>query len=958
MAIGRLLVVCALAAGLAWLGAFAFRPGRRRGATSGKLVPVAERADNAIVLTSREGLVEWVNPGFTRLTGATLAEVAGQSPVEAFQGAGSDGRIAQRIKEGIAGRAHFSVDLPCADRKQRRYWLVLSFAPVLGDNNQLLQYIVVGTDITPYKRSEEELSRLNRRNELLLSAAGEGIFGVDLLGKISFVNPAAARMSGWNATEVVGKPASTLIHQLRITTLPGGQDDHFMAAAYHDGTVLAGDTDLFRRKEGTPYPVEYVSKPIVESQRLVGTVVVFHDITDRKQTEALRSRQARQSALRADIGFALTTSESLPGTLNRCAQAIVKHLEGAFARIWTLNPEEDMLELQASAGLYTHLHGQHSRIPVGASKVGTIARERVPVLAHDLASDPDIMDREWVEREGMVGFAGFPLLVQNRLVGVVAMFSQKPMPPDALELLGAVADSIAQGIVRKTSEAKLNEQAALLDKAQDAILVLDLGERCIYWNKSAERLYGWAAREVLGRSIESLIYRDSASYQQSRSATMIRGEWLGECRHVTRGDEAVIVESRWTLVRDDAGQPQSILIVNTNISEKKTIESQLLRTQRMESIGTLAGGIAHDLNNVLAPILMSVQILRDKFKDPQSHRMLSILESSAKRGADMVKQVLTFARGVDGERMLLQTRHLVKEVAKMLGETLPKSIQVRLQLAEDLWPIMGDATQLHQVMVNLTVNARDAMPAGGVLTLSAENVSCDPATMPASLSPIRELPKPGKYVCLKVSDTGTGISPDVLDKIFEPFFTTKEVGKGTGLGLATVLGIVKSHGGFLQVQTELDKGTTFLIHLPAAEHAQAHAGEGALENLPGGSGQLILTVDDEATVLTMTKETLEHFGYRVLTARDGTEAVAVYSAHRSEIKGVVTDMLMPFMDGPATIRALRKLDPDVRIVAASGLMDRERIRESTGMDDLVFLAKPYSAEKLLTTIHDLLSQTN
>jgi CheY-like chemotaxis protein len=264
---------------------------------------------------------------------------------------------------------------------------------------------------------------------------------------------------------------------------------------------------------------------------------------------------------------------------------------------------------------------------------------------------------------------------------------------------------------------------------------------------------------------------------------------------------------------------------------------------------------------------------------------------------------------------------------------------------------MGDATQLHQVMVNLTVNARDAMPEGGTLTITAENTIVDAAqeNNPASA-------KPGFYVVIKVKDSGTGIPREVLDKIFEPFFTTKEMGKGTGLGLATVLGIVKSHGGFVQVQTEVNKGTTFLIYLPALEGAPQPQAETEDRRPPSGNGELLLAVDDEAAVLSITKETLENFGYRVVTAKDGTEAVAVYTAHRNEIKGVLTDMLMPFMDGPATIRVLKKMDPNVRIIASSGLMDNEKVKNATGMDNIAFLMKPYTADKLLQTVHKVLSE--
>ena len=301
--------------------------------------------------------------------------------------------------------------------------------------------------------------------------------------------------------------------------------------------------------------------------------------------------------------------------------------------------------------------------------------------------------------------------------------------------------------------------------------------------------------------------------------------------------------------------------------------------------------------------------------------------------------------------MLLQSRHLLKDVAKIIGETFPKSIQFKCDLPETLWPLVGDATQLHQVLVNLAVNARDAMPDGGTLTISAQNHIVE-----SELEHQGKLIMPGFFVLLRVSDTGTGIAPDVLNKIFDPFFTTKEPGKGTGLGLSTVLGIVKSHGGFVQVDTKLNAGTTFLAYLPAQEAAQTADAEGAPVQLPTGNGELILAVDDEAAVLTMTKETLETFGYRVITARDGAEAVAAFSAHRYEIKGVLTDMLMPHMDGPATIRVLKRIDPSVKIIAASGLLDAEKVKDATGLEQIAFLMKPYTAEKLLTTVHRVLAE--
>jgi PAS domain S-box-containing protein len=948
------IVLCALVLWSNW-----FRPtetkARRRGQEEmGRLALVAQRTDNVVVITTRDGLIAWINDAFSRLTGHNLAAVAGKPPGAVLLGGQQSPQAIERIRDGVSHRRHFSVELPGAHKNGSRYWLALSFTPVIDELNQMASYIIIGTDITARKKAEEELARLNRRNELLLDAAGEGICALGLDGRISFVNPAAARLTGWQTAELVGQPAGTIISQLRRSKGPNSQEDPFLGAVLQDTSVTVGDSDVFQRKDGTSFPVDYTSTPVREGANPVGAVVVFRDVTDRRQTEVIRTRQTRQYALRADIAMALTAGETLDSFLHRAAQAIVKQLDGALALIWVHNPDESMLELEASAGTDIIPDPTQRRIAVGDLTAGKLAGQRIPRLTNELVNEAAPLERDWLRREKLTGFAGYPMLVEGRLVGVLGFYSQKRLPDDALESLGSVADSIAQGIMRKRAEQKVAEQAALLDKAQDAILVVDLSHRVAYWNKSAERLYGWSAKEACGKRADELLYRDTAYFERARRETMEKGEWSGELCQVNKGDEGVIVESQWTLVQDDAGKPRSILIVSTDIREKKKMEGQFLRTQRMDSIGTLAGGIAHDLNNVLSPILMSVQMLKEKFRDDQSQRMLTVLESSAKRGADMVKQVLTFARGVDGERVLLQVRHLIKEMVKIIGETFPKNIQVKTNVPDTLWTLTGDATQLHQVLLNLCVNARDAMPNGGTITLTAENIVLE--EIPKLQPSLSFDAKPGSYVLVKVSDMGTGISPEVLDKIFEPFFTTKETGKGTGLGLATVLGIVKSHGGFMQVQTEVNKGTMLCVYLPASENPQSAAGDGQQKKLPTGHGELILAVDDEAAVLSMIKETLETYGYRAVTANDGAEAVAAFTAHRGEIKAIITDMIMPHMDGPSTIRVIKKLDPSARIVAASGLMDAQKVKDSTGLEHLAFLMKPFTAEKLLTTVQQVLTE--
>jgi two-component system, cell cycle sensor histidine kinase and response regulator CckA len=504
---------------------------------------------------------------------------------------------------------------------------------------------------------------------------------------------------------------------------------------------------------------------------------------------------------------------------------------------------------------------------------------------------------------------------------------------------------------RKRYEERIREQAELLDKAQDAIVVRGLDEKILFWNKGAERLYGWTPEEAVGRTareLDLLSELNEAAFEEGRNAVYAKGEWSGEFRQRDKHGEVIAVESRWTLVRSDSGEPRSILVINTDITERRKIEAQLLRAQRMESIGTLAGGIAHDLNNILSPILMSIQMLQMKTEDEGAQQWLQILQSNAERGADMVRQVLSFARGVEGERVAVQPKHLIKDVIGILRDTLPKSISIRFDVPSDLWVVSADATQVHQVLMNLCVNARDAMPQGGELAIRAENVRLDDSYARMHLEA-----KPGRYVQVTVSDTGVGIPAEVVSRIFEPFYTTKEVGKGTGLGLSTALTIVRSHGGFINVYSEPNRGTQFAVYLPATQTPADEQRRGR-PDLPAGHGELILVVDDEDSILQITKGTLETFGYRVLTASDGTEAVGVYAQNRREVAAVITDMMMPFMDGPATIRALQKMNPNVKIIAASGLAANDKAAEAASVGVQMFLPKPYTAEKLLKALDELL----
>jgi PAS domain S-box-containing protein len=501
----------------------------------------------------------------------------------------------------------------------------------------------------------------------------------------------------------------------------------------------------------------------------------------------------------------------------------------------------------------------------------------------------------------------------------------------------------------RAAEERVREQANLLNLTRDAIIVREADGKIRFWNYGAERLYGWTAEEVVGRRSDDFAYPDSSKFLNARRLLAENGEWSGELDHLRKDGSVVTVNSRWTLVPGELGKPSSVLVINTDVTEHKRMEGQILRTQRLESVGTLASGVAHDLNNILAPILMAAPLLRDDMAAAKRHQLVSLLEQSAERGAAIVRQVLTFARGADGARVLVQPMYALKDIATLMTETFPKSITIETTYPEDLYLIEADPTQLHQVLLNLCVNARDAMPDGGLLSINAENFEADEYY--AAMSPGL---KAGSYLLLEISDTGTGIPPDVMDKIFDPFFTTKGIGSGTGLGLSTVLGIVKDYGGTINAESS-PRGTTFRILFPASRGVGEDCAPAAELYLPRGQGETILVVDDEDAILAVAEPLLRKHGYEVLVAEDGPAALTVFAEKSEQIDLVLTDLAMPIMSGISLARTLRKMRSDVRIIISAGREDDCDPAEMDEIGVIATLPKPYTQAALLRLLDQVLS---
>jgi PAS domain S-box-containing protein len=670
-----------------------------------------------------------------------------------------------------------------------------------------------------------------------------------------------------------------------------------------------------RRKDGSTYPVEVNVRHIQLDREYV--VAVVRDITERKRAEQEQQRVSRLMRLLLE-----SAGKGIYGidTEGRCI-----FINQVGASMLGFQPEELL-------GQNMHKLAHHHRHDGSIYPV-----EECPIFR---AFQTGL--RCWVDTDifWRVDGSWFPV-----------EYSSSPIVENGITT-GAVV-TVSDITERKRAEEQIAEQAALLDKARDAILVRDINGKILFWNKGAELVYGWTCDEALGRNAVELYYSDSKKFEEIDALTVSRGEWQGEVQHLTKDGREITVEARWNLIRDREGRPKSVLAINTDVTERKKIEAQFMRAQRMESIGTLAGGVAHDLNNILAPIMMAIQLLKDMSDDPEAKKILETLEVSAKRGADIVRQVLSFARGLEGQRIEIQPKILLKDLGIIIKDTFPKNIRFHFSMAEEVWSMVGDPTQIHQVLLNLCVNARDAMPNGGDLTIRVENCVLDEQYAAMNMQG-----KPGRYVNVNVTDSGTGMIPNVLDKIFEPFFTTKSFDKGTGLGLSTVMAIVKSHEGIIHVCSEPTKGTTFKVYLPAIQVSDQASQDHEEENsLPRGDGETVLVIEDEASILSITSQTLQTFGYRVLTATDGAEGLALYVQQKDDIAVVLIDMMMPILDGLGAIRALLRINPKIKIVAVSGLDAKRDVVEATGGSVKYLLTKPYTAGTLLKTLQAILIET-
>jgi PAS domain S-box-containing protein len=1036
-------------------------------ATQGIVITDAGRPDNPIT---------YVSPGFERMTGYGSADILGRN-CRFLQGEGTDTATIALLRESIRAGKACTVELLNYRKDGTPFWNELSISPVLDAGGRLTHFVGVQADVTDRIRAEKTFRFQHSLLRCQTEASPDGILVVGPDFRILSYN--RRFLDVWGIPDelvAAGDDAAILSRAKSLTADPEGFAKR-VAAIYADMETESQDEVLLADGRTLDRYSGIINGPGGE---VLGRVWYFRDITERKRSERAQAERARLASLVGDVGLAWSRGESLRGILQLCTEAVVRHLGAAFARIWTLNADENILELQASAGMYTHLDGQHGRVPMGKFKIGLIAQERRPHLTNSVIGDPRVGDQDWAVREGMVAFAGYPLLVGSRLKGVVALFAKEALSETTLMSLQAIADQIAIGIDRKRREGELRLFRALIDHTTDGIEVIDPETgRFLDVNEQSCITHGYSREELLGLGVSDVDLTVAASTWSEVIGNVRRGGFLTfESRHRRKDGSTFTVEIspnaiqldrkyivavvrditerkrteealqssqhrlrhvigcspavlftlaiaddqilginwisdnlremlgylpgeayapewwpanihpddiegvftqtrvvlfeldhsthefrfkhrngkyRWTrgeirLVRDAGGLLLDAVGSWSDITERKQIEEQYQQAQKMEAFGQLAGGVAHDFNNLLTIINGYCEHLLDGMSDTNPMRgPLEAIWDAGERAAGLTSQLLAFSRQTVLEPVILDPNTVVTETTKLLKRLIGEDIRLSASLDPRIGRILVDPGQLGQVLMNLAVNARDAMPTGGRLTIETRNIVLDEASIEG-----REV-RPGRYVMIAVSDTGSGMTAEVKSRVFEPFFTTKETGKGTGLGLATVCGNIKQSGGHVEVYSELGVGTTFKIYLPTIEDVETTLAPGLPARIRGGT-ETVLLVEDQADVRQLALIALQMHGYTVIEAADGSDVFRQIDLSHPHLDILVTDVVMPGMSGRQVTESLRQQYPGIKVLYTSGYTDDAVVRHGILQADVAFLRKPYTPFSLVRKVREVLDQ--
>jgi PAS domain S-box-containing protein len=676
--------------------------------------------------------------------------------------------------------------------------------------------------------------------------------------------------------------------------------------------------------EGRRLTLEAISVPLWDSSRRQGVkclIGVTRDITERRRAEeALRAAEAKYRSI---------VDNAVEGIFQTSLEGKVLMANSALARILGFDsPEElmrEMTDVARQSYVQPERRGEFQRL---------------------------------MEQQGIV--SGFEYQAWRKDGGIVWVSETTRAVRDAdgrvLFYEGILEDITARKQAVEELQRREEHYRRLLENITDVILILDAGGMIRYASPSIERGLGYDPAEVVGRQALEFVRPD----ERSRMAEKLRQ--VGEASHVPvpvefpcrhRDGSWRITEAVGRQMPAAGGEPLTVVTLR-DVTAGRQMEEQLRQSQKLEAIGQLSGGVAHDFNNLLTVIRGHADLLRLTTNLPHEvEEFVREVSAAADRAANLTRQLLTFSRRQTMQLADLDLNEVVANMTKMLRRILGEDIEMTLNYAAQPLPLRADAGMIEQVLLNLAVNARDAMPRGGRLTLMTESVDVTPAMLREHVRG-----RPGPFARLTVADNGTGIPPEAMPHIFEPFFTTKEVGKGTGLGLATVYGIVHQHDGWIEVESEVGRGTTFRIYLPRQARRAEPAAPAAAPELPRGTGETILLVEDDVLVQGVARKALETRGYRVLVASRGAEALRLWQEHRTEIRLLLTDMVMPGgMSGREIARRLLEENPRLRVIYMSGYSREIAGQDLPLQDGFNYLSKPFDIARLATAVRTSLDST-
>ncbi|MCP4579453.1 MAG: PAS domain S-box protein [Deltaproteobacteria bacterium] len=704
-----------------------------------------------------------------------------------------------------------------------------------------------------------------------------------------------------------------------------------------------------------------VSQPEDGPQVLEGFIT---DITNMELAKKELTEKMHLLALSSEIGAILSRGGPMAAALQQCTESLVHHLDAAFARIWLINADERILELKAGAGLHTRMDGEHSRIPIGKDMIGGIALNKKPYLSNSVIGDPLFHDQAWAKREHMASFAGQPLMVAEKIVGVIGLFARRPLTETIGKALASAADGIAMGVERKRYEEALSfsrtRLKTVLKTIPDLVWLKDPEGVYLACNSKFERFFGARESEIVGKTDYDFVSKELADFfREKDQAAILAGQPLLNEEEVTFADDGhrEFLETIKTSMIDDQGRIVGVLGIARDITERKkaaqvkeTLEKQLRQAQKMEAIGTLAGGIAHDFNNILSAIYGYAELAYDDMTRPEMLRQdLDEIIKGAERSKKLVGQILTFSRKSEQEKEPLQISRVVEEALKLLRASIPATIDIQQDISSEAL-LLADPTQIQQVVINLCTNAYHAMrESGGTLGVALKETE---------ISESEEIPElklcAGRYIQLEISDTGTGMKEEIKSKIFEPYFTTKGIGEGTGLGLAVVHGVVESHGGRINVYSEPGQGTTFHIYFPVYEGPSDEISPEEQAAPLSGGNEIIMLVDDDVKISDLVKRILVRHGYELYSFADGVQAYEEFKRHPDQYDLIITDMTMPFMTGAELSQKALKICPSLPVILCTGHSELINREKALAMGIREYCEKPLNKNQLLRIVRKVL----